>query len=50
MQALMAQFCYEHRRFDCCMVKIRKNAEELCRFLDSMPPEKDKKKRQEKEK
>ena len=37
-QALLAQFCYEHQKLECCMRKIRKNAEELCKILDSMPP------------
>ena len=41
-QALLAQFCYEHQKLECCMRKIRKNAEELCKILDSMPPKKEK--------
>ena len=32
-QALLAQFCYEHQKLECCMRKIRKNAEELCKIL-----------------
>ena len=43
-QALLAQFCYEHQKLECCMRKIRKNAEELCKILDSMPPKKEKEK------
>ena len=50
IQALMAQFCYEHPRFECCMLRIRKNACELCKMLDSMPPKKEKGKPKEKEK
>ena len=44
-QALLAQFCYEHQKLECCMRKIRKNAEELCKILDSMPPKKKRKRR-----
>ena len=44
-QALLAQFCYEHQKLECCMRKIRKNAEELCKILDSMPPKKERKRR-----
>ncbi|OKZ61185.1 MAG: hypothetical protein BHV88_23475 [Clostridiales bacterium 41_12_two_minus] len=31
-----------------CMRKIRKNAEELCKILDSMPPKKEKEKENKK--
>lgn len=44
----MTQFCYEHQRFECCMRKIFRNAEELGRILDSMPPKKGKEKEREK--
>lgn len=33
---------------ECCMRKIRKNAEELCKILDSMPPKKEKEKENKK--
>ena len=51
-QAWMTQFCYEHQKFECCMRKIHKNAEELCKVLNSLPPkkEKDKGKKEDKEK
>ena len=47
-QAWMTQFCYEHQRFECCMRKIFRNAEELGRILDSMPPKNGKEKEREK--
>ena len=36
----IVQFHYEHRKLEGRMEKIRKNAAELGRFLDSMPPKK----------
>ena len=48
-QALLAQFCYEHQKLECCMRKIRKNAEELCKILDSMPPKRSEERRVGKE-
>lgn len=36
----IVQFHYEHRKLEGRMEKIRKNAAELSRFLDSMPPKK----------
>ena len=36
----IVQFHYEHRKLEGRMEKIRKNATELGRFLDSMPPKK----------
>ena len=47
-QAWITQFCYEHQKFECYMRKIHKNAEELCKILNSMPPKKEKKKDKEK--
>lgn len=44
----IVQFHYEHRKLEGRMEKIRKNAAELGRFLDSMPPKKGKKKKNEK--
>ena len=40
IQARIAQFSYDHRKLEGQMGKIRKNATELARFLDSMPPKK----------
>ena len=40
IQAKIAQFSYDHRKLGGHMGKIRKNAIELGRFLDSMPPKK----------
>ena len=36
----LVEFHYEHRKLEGRMEKIRKNAAELGRFLDSMPPKK----------
>ena len=36
----MTQFSYGHRKLDKRLSKIRKNADELARMLDSMPPKK----------
>lgn len=40
IQAMIAQFTYDHRQLNSRMEKIRKNAAELGGFLDSMPPKK----------
>ncbi len=45
--SLMAQFCYEHQEPEWCIRKIRKNAEELCKILDSMPSPKERKGKKE---
>ena len=37
---MIAQFTYDHRQMNSRVEKIRKNATELGRFLDSMPPKK----------
>lgn len=36
IQAIMTQFSYEHRRLDGHLTKIRKNADELAKMLDSL--------------
>lgn len=36
IQTLMTQFNYEHRRLDDHLTKIRKNADELAKMLDSL--------------
>ena len=38
LQAMMAQFSYDHRCADSCLNKIRKNADELDKFLDTLSP------------
>ena len=38
LQAMMAQFNYDHRCADSCLNKIRKNADELDKFLDTLSP------------
>ena len=40
IRTTIAQFRYDHRKMEGRMEKIRKNAAELGRFLDSMPPKK----------
>ena len=40
VQTRLAQFTYDHRQLNDRMSKIRKNATELGKFLDSMPPKK----------
>ena len=40
IRTTIAQFRYDHRKMEGHMEKIRKNAAELGRFLDSMPPKK----------
>lgn len=40
VQTKLAQFTYDHRQLNDRMSKIRKNATELGKFLDSMPPKK----------
>lgn len=40
IQARITQFSYDHRNLERHMGKIRKNAAELGKFLDSMPPKK----------
>ena len=41
IQNLMTQFSYEHRKLDKRLTKIRKNADELAKMLDSLPAKKD---------
>lgn len=36
IQTIMTQFSYEHRRLDDHLTKIRKNADELAKMLDSL--------------
>lgn len=45
VQTKLAQFTYDHRQLNDRMSKIRKNATELGKFLDSMPAEKGEKKK-----
>ncbi len=40
----MTQFSYDHRKLDARLTKIRKNADELAKMLDSMSTNKDVKK------
>lgn len=40
VQTKLAQFTYDHRQLNDRMSKIRKNATELGKFLDSMLPKK----------
>ena len=44
IRSLMPQFCYDHRKLDPRLTKIRKNADELAKMLDSMSMKKDVKK------
>lgn len=46
IQTIMTQFSYEHRRLDSHLTKIRKNADELAKMLESL----DRKKADKKEK
>lgn len=41
MQNMMTQFSYNHRKLDARLTKIRKNADELAKMLDSMPLKKE---------
>lgn len=41
MQNLMTQFSYDHRKLDTRLTKIRKNADELAKMLDSMTAKKE---------
>ncbi|WP_274421392.1 hypothetical protein [Blautia sp. XA-2221] len=34
--SIMTQFSYDHRRLDSHLTKIRKNADELAKMLDSL--------------
>lgn len=36
IQAIMTQFSYDHRRLDSHLIKIRKNADELAKMLESL--------------
>ena len=38
IRTMITQFSYDHRKLEGRMEKIRKNATELGKFLDSMPP------------
>ena len=43
IRTMITQFSYDHRKLEGRMEKIRKNATELGKFLDSMPPKKSEK-------
>ena len=44
IRSRMTQFSYDHRKLDARLTKIRKNADELAKMLDSMSMKKDVKK------
>lgn len=44
LQNILTQFSYDHRKLDSRLSRIRKNADELAKMLDTMSQEKDKRK------